>query len=473
MNRRQAIKSLGIGGAALLVSCSSVDQPGTDLVAELSSDTPQATCPGTIVLRIKVKSEYEKENGAAVKVEFYRGDTLLGTKTSPPWTLSIPLTKDNIANYAFDDEDEKEKDEAQKDKKLYKAKVFFGNGTVKITNKVKVKVSRDCGAGGDTTPPTISLSASSTTVSAAGSVSLMATASDNVGIVKVEFYEGNTLLATKTSAPFSHNIAYTGADNGTHTYTAKAYDAAGNTSSSNSVSVVVNIGGGSGDTTPPTISLAASSTNVTAAGSVNLMPTVSDNVGVVKVEFYEDATLLATKTAPPFTHSIAYTGANNGSHSYTAKAYDAAGNSATSNVVVVNVNIGATPTGQKVATLAEFPTVGSFKRLSNVNIGGQPWNIIIIRTANGQPACGGASANGVNLVAYSANCTHKGTLVQNPGVMGTKPGTLYCDNHGAEFDYNNCAYAVVGPNNGAAGSTPALPSFVLTIDASGNVYLPQ
>lgn len=467
MNRRQAMLTLGVGGSALLVSCSSISLSDTSSVANLESDQPQVSCPGTILLRVKSNPEYEKTHGSITKVEFYRGTTLLGTVTQSPWELSIALTKTNLPNYIDDSNGEDEG-------KLYKAKVWFKDGTVKTTNKLQVKVSSSCTTG-DTSPPTIGLAVSSTTVSVAGSVDLLATANDNVGVTKVEFYEGSKLLSSKTAAPFSLTIPYTSANNGTHSYSAKAYDAAGNSTSSNTVSVVVNIGGSTGDTQPPTISLAASAASITANGSVNLMPTANDNTGVTKVEFYEGTTLLATKTATPFTHTIAYTSANNGTHSYSAKAYDAANNSATSNTVNVVVNIATTPppTGQKVAMLTDFPTVGSFKRLSNVIIGGQPWNIILIRTAGGQPACGGASSSGVNLVAYSANCTHKGTLVQDPGVGGTKPGSIFCDNHGAEFDPANCAAILVYPNNNPVNNIPPLPSFVLSIAADGSVYLPK
>ncbi|MBZ9711951.1 chitinase [Deinococcus multiflagellatus] len=99
---------------------------------------------------------------------------------------------------------------------------------------------------GDTTAPTVSLTASPSTVTSAGTVSLSATASDNVGVTKVEFYQGSTLLSTDTTAPYTATETVTSANNGTRTYTAKAFDAAGNTKSA-SASVTVNISG----TTPP------------------------------------------------------------------------------------------------------------------------------------------------------------------------------------------------------------------------------
>ena len=81
-----------------------------------------------------------------------------------------------------------------------------------------------------------------------GAVTISATATDNVGVTKVEFYSGATLLGTGTNSSgstwqYSWNTA--GVANGSSSLTAKAYDAAGNSRTSSAVSVTV------GNTTPP------------------------------------------------------------------------------------------------------------------------------------------------------------------------------------------------------------------------------
>lgn len=93
----------------------------------------------------------------------------------------------------------------------------------------------------DTVAPTVSIAASSTSFTTAASITLTATASDNVGVTKVEFYENGVLLSTDTSSPFTATKALTSADNGVINYTAKAFDAVGNTTTSTAVSVTVNI----------------------------------------------------------------------------------------------------------------------------------------------------------------------------------------------------------------------------------------
>ncbi len=87
-------------------------------------------------------------------------------------------------------------------------------------------------AGGDTTAPTATASEAGTT----GTITLSATASDNVGVTKVEFYIDGALVGTDTTSPYS--ITYNSANlaNGTHSLVAKAYDAAGNIGNSTAVS---------------------------------------------------------------------------------------------------------------------------------------------------------------------------------------------------------------------------------------------
>jgi hypothetical protein len=109
--------------------------------------------------------------------------------------------------------------------------------------------------------------------------------------------------------------------------------------------IPVNGGGGTpppgGDVTPPTVSLASSATAVTTASSLTLTATAADAVGVAHVDFFDGTTLLGSDTAAPYTQLVSLTAANNGTHAYTAKAFDAAGNNRTSAAVSVTVNIAA------------------------------------------------------------------------------------------------------------------------------------
>ncbi|HSX52955.1 MAG TPA: Ig-like domain-containing protein, partial [Patescibacteria group bacterium] len=92
------------------------------------------------------------------------------------------------------------------------------------------------------------------------------------------------------------------------------------------------------DSTPPTVSIATPASGATVSGVVSIGAAASDNVGVAKVEFYIDSTLVSTVTASPYNYSWNTATVANGSHALTAKAYDAAGNSTTSSAVNISVN---------------------------------------------------------------------------------------------------------------------------------------
>jgi len=93
----------------------------------------------------------------------------------------------------------------------------------------------------DSTPPTTSITAPANGGSVSGTIPVNANASDNIGVVKVQFYvDGSTLLGTDTAPPYSINWNTTGIANGNHNLTSKAYDGANNVGTSAPVSVTVN-----------------------------------------------------------------------------------------------------------------------------------------------------------------------------------------------------------------------------------------
>lgn len=91
----------------------------------------------------------------------------------------------------------------------------------------------------DTTPPTVSVTSPSGSVS--GTITMAATASDNVGVVGVQFLvDGVARGAEDTAAPFQASLNTTTLANGAHTATAVARDAAGNNRTSVAASFSVN-----------------------------------------------------------------------------------------------------------------------------------------------------------------------------------------------------------------------------------------
>src|SRR5205814_1191957 len=104
----------------------------------------------------------------------------------------------------------------------------------------------------DTTPPTVSITSPLSGATVGSTTSVTANASDNLGVVGVQFLlDGANLGAEDTTAPYSVSWNTTTASNGSHTLTAVARDAAGNRATSAPVTVTV----ANSVVGPPTVSL--------------------------------------------------------------------------------------------------------------------------------------------------------------------------------------------------------------------------
>ncbi|MGH7676117.1 MAG: SBBP repeat-containing protein [Gemmatimonadales bacterium] len=203
--------------------------------------------------------------------------------------------------------------------------------------------------GDDTTPPTVVLRATPCcqVTSLGASLVVEADATDDDGVSRVAFFAkapGDpvaTKFAEDIEAPFSVTYPSGGfaeADNGAHELSAEAYDAARNVGTSSLVIIVVVI-----DATAPggTLTTTAGS-RITTAGSVPLTAATSEPITML--ELYDGAAKIGEVAATgtlPITHTfvVPVTGAENGTHVFTARALDVAGNSGESAPVSVSVDV--------------------------------------------------------------------------------------------------------------------------------------
>jgi hypothetical protein len=90
----------------------------------------------------------------------------------------------------------------------------------------------------DSTPPIVSVTSPGNGTTVSGAIAVSANASDNVGVVGVQFaLDGANLGAEDTTAPYAITWDSASTTNGAHTLTARARDAAGNVTVSNPVLV--------------------------------------------------------------------------------------------------------------------------------------------------------------------------------------------------------------------------------------------
>jgi hypothetical protein len=186
----------------------------------------------------------------------------------------------------------------------------------------------------DTTSPVTSITSPTNGSSVKGTITVTATATDNVAVTKVELYKNGVLYGTDTTSPYSFSWNTLNDPNGQVTLNTQAYDQAGN--SGTSTNVVVNVN--NPDITPPSTSIISPLNGAVVSNIVTIQAQASDNIRVTRVEIYIDSLLKSTLTSSPYVTSWDTTKEVNGTHTIFSKAYDAAGNTGTSSIITVTTN---------------------------------------------------------------------------------------------------------------------------------------
>jgi cellulose 1,4-beta-cellobiosidase len=232
-------------------------------------------------------------------------------------------------------------------------------------------------------------------------------------------------------------------------------------------------GGGGGGT--PTVSLSTNGTTFTAPATITLTATASETGGTISsVQFLNGSTVLATVTSSPYTFT--WTGVAAGTYSLTAKATDAAGNTATSSAVSVTVNPASTPA--IVATPASLSVTQGQTGTFGVALNRAPTSnvtVTVTRTSGntGLSVTGGGTLtftpsnfNTAQTVTITANTSSTGSAVFTAAATGYTSATVTA----TEQTGNNNGGHVADPYTGA--SLYLNPDFVSEVNtqaaADGN-----
>jgi RHS repeat-associated protein len=303
--------------AAVLVT---VDQPPA---VQLTSPAVNATYVG--YASIPMTATASDSDGTIAKVSFYNGTTLLGTSTTAPYSF----TWNNVAPGSYS----------------LNARATDNLNRVTTSTQIPVKV---------TNPISVAVTAPVANARYAPStaIPLSTTASTTKGtLTKVEYYQGTTLIATATTAPYS--ASWTTATQGNYTLTARATDSQGLMATSAAVPIAI--------TTTSSVTITAPTTNKTYAApasvAITANPIALTGRSISKVDFYQGTTLLGTKAAAPY--SLTWSNVIPGVYSLTAKATDSAAATATSSAVSITVVNNAAPAVSMTATPTTATAPGS------------------------------------------------------------------------------------------------------------------
>ncbi|MGE5100731.1 MAG: S8 family serine peptidase [Deltaproteobacteria bacterium] len=214
--------------------------------------------------------------------------------------------------------------------------IYYGYGRVNAAAAVQAAVGSTTTA--DTQPPTVSISAPLASATVSGLVSVDVSATDNVGVAKVNLLINGSILATDTASPYAFSWDSTKVANGSATITAVAYDAAGNSTASTPVTVNVSnvVAPTVADTTPPAVTILSPAAGTTVSGRVTVSTSATDNSGSAGISqaLYIDGSLKATATGGSLSYSWNTRKASSGSHTIQAVAKDASGNTSSTSVQV-------------------------------------------------------------------------------------------------------------------------------------------
>lgn len=210
--------------------------------------------------------------------------------------------------------------------------IYFGYGRVNAAAAVSAAAAA---VAADTQAPTVAIAAPLGGASVSGLVAVDVSASDNVGVSKVELRVNGNTVATDLVGPFQFSWDSTTVVNGTANLVAVAYDAAGNTKSSTTVALNVanNV---VADTTPPAVAIVNPGNGSKVTGTVSVGVSASDNAGAagLKQSLYLDGMLVASGTGSSLSYSWNTRKASAGTHTLQAVAQDAAGNKTSTSVSV-------------------------------------------------------------------------------------------------------------------------------------------
>lgn len=206
---------------------------------------------------------------------------------------------------------------------------YFGWG--KINAQKSIAAAKNFVATADAIAPAVSFVSPGNGTTVSGTVTVNVTATDNVGVTKVDLFVDGKLQATDTAAPYSFALNTATLANGTHTLVVQAADAAGNVGQSQ-VAVTVN---NQVDSTAPVAAVTAPANGATISGTkLTVKASATDNVGVARIELYIDGALKSSASGATLSYTWNISKLAAGAHSITARAFDAAGNAGTSSITV-------------------------------------------------------------------------------------------------------------------------------------------
>lgn len=211
--------------------------------------------------------------------------------------------------------------------------IYYGYGRVNAAAAVSAAVAT---GNTDTQAPSVSVTSPSGGLGVSGVVPINVSASDNVGVTRVELRVNGKSVATDTLSPFAFSWDSRTVDNGSASLVAYAFDAAGNTKASSAVTVNVS-NALTADIIPPTVLISNPVNGAQVDGTVSINVSASDNAGSAGItqQLFIDGVLKAMGVGASLSYNWNASQALAGSHTIQATAWDKGSNVTTKTINVL------------------------------------------------------------------------------------------------------------------------------------------
>lgn len=234
------------------------------------------------------------------------------------------------------------------------------------------------------------------------------------------------------------------------------------------------------DTSPPHVTLSSLAPGQEVSNIITIRVNVSDDQAVAKVEYFVDSTFLGVSYSRPFSFQLDTTTLQNGHHSIVAKAYDTAGNIASSQTIDIIVNNTSAP---QTASTTTTPSVATPRvaTLSQAEVSSSPAhsNQQFDNSAPSVPAGVVLSADDgyTAKINWSTSTDNKGVtgykIFRDGTQIGTSTSTTFNDETvvpGNTYSYAIAAYDAAG-NISAHSLQPSITLVGTSIWINGDTPL--
>ena len=298
-------------GDAILMATQTSNSDTKEPAVSIVSPGYNATVSGNVLVDVSAS-----DNTGVSEVVLHANGQVVGTDRTAPYQFSWDSTRVADGNA------------------ILTAYAYDAANNTGISSGVSVNVDNQVETV-DNTPPTVSILtpvASNTVVK--GNVSVTVDASDDTGVTKVVLYVNGKTVGTDNTAPFEFNWDSTQVADGDATMTARAYDAANNSSVSAGVTVTIDNVPDVADNTAPVLKLTNPADGSTVTGTVSIYATASDDVYVTQLSIYIDNSLKCSSVDTGTLTCKWNTRKSIGGHSIRAVAKDAAGHNSETTISV-------------------------------------------------------------------------------------------------------------------------------------------